>query len=108
MPGDALQRTVSEYNETIARGERGPLSKAPFCALGPLNAVLAFTDGGLAIDGELRVLGAEGTPIPGLYAAGSVGQGGVLLDGHGHHIAWAFTSGRIAGRHASAFAREAR
>ena len=105
VPGDTLRKTVSEYNQTAARG---PLSKAPFCSLGPLNAVLAFTDGGLAIDGDLRVLDREDKPIPGLYAAGSVGQGGMLLDGHGHHIAWAFTSGRIAGRQASAFARAAR
>ena len=108
MPGDALNKTVSEFNETVARGDRGALSQPPFCALGPLNAVLAFTDGGLAIDGEFRVLDGDDKPIPGLYAAGSVGQGGVLLDGHGHHIAWAFTSGRIAGRRAGAFAREAR
>jgi fumarate reductase flavoprotein subunit len=33
-----------------------------------------------------------------LYAAGSTGQGGVLLEGHGHHIGWAFVSGRLAGR----------
>jgi predicted oxidoreductase len=82
--------------------------EAPFCALGPLTTVLVFTDGGLAIDTELRVLGANDRPIPGLYAAGSVGQGGMLLDGHGHHIGWAFTSGRIAGRHACAFAGQGR
>jgi hypothetical protein len=39
--------------------------------------------------------------IPGLYAAGSNGQGGVLLEGHGHHLGWAFISGRIAGRNAA-------
>jgi fumarate reductase flavoprotein subunit len=26
-----------------------------------------------------------------------MGQGGMLLRGHGLHLAWAFTSGRIAG-----------
>ena len=30
-----------------------------------------------------------------------VGQGGLLLKGHGHHLAWAFVSGRRAGRHAA-------
>ena len=40
-------------------------------------------------------------PIRGLYAAGVVGQGGLLLEGHGHHLAWAFISGRIAGRNAA-------
>ena len=32
---------------------------------------------------------------------GAVGQGGLLLEGHGHHLAWAFISGRIAGRNAA-------
>lgn len=108
MPQNALRATVSEYNATVASGERLAMSEAPFCALGPLTTVLVFTDGGLAIDTELRVLAGEDQPIPGLYAAGSVGQGGMLLDGHGHHIGWAFTSGRIAGRNASAFASHAR
>ena len=108
VPGDALRRTAAEYNQTAAGGKRGALAEPPFHALGPLNTWLAFTDGGLAIDSALRVLDREDKPIPGLYAAGSVGQGGMLLDGHGHHIAWAFTSGRFAGRQAGAFAREAR
>jgi fumarate reductase flavoprotein subunit len=49
----------------------------------------------------MQVLGADAAPIPGLLAAGSVGQGGLLLEGHGHHLAWAFVSGRIAGRNAA-------
>jgi succinate dehydrogenase/fumarate reductase flavoprotein subunit len=107
MPGDAMRKTVSEYNATAAGGERLGMSEPPFYALGPLHTVLVFTDGGLAIDTQLRVLGHSDEPIPGLYAAGSAGQGGMLLDGHGHHIGWAFTSGRIAGRNASAFVRRA-
>ena len=50
---------------------------------------------------QLEVIGADGAPIPGLYAAGSTGQGGLLLYGHGHHLGWAFVSGRIAGRNAA-------
>ena len=60
-----------------------------------------FTDGGLAVTEDLQVLNSESQPIPGLFAAGSTGQGGVILDGHGHHLGWAFTSGRIAGRNAA-------
>ena len=45
--------------------------------------------------------GREDKPIPGLFAAGFIGMGGMLLEGHGHHIGWAFTSGRLAGRHAA-------
>ena len=51
---------------------------------------------------------AQDQPIPGLYAAGATGQGGLLLKGHGHHLAWAFVSGRRAGRFASQGTAKAR
>jgi fumarate reductase flavoprotein subunit len=60
-----------------------------------------FSEGGLKIDSQFRVMSREGRPIPGLFAAGSAGQGGLLLEGHGHHLGWAFTSGRLAGRNAA-------
>jgi len=65
-------------------------------ALGPVYSMLTVTEGGLAIDTSCRVLDDAGAPIPGLYAAGGSG-GGLPLNGHGHHIAWAMASGRIAG-----------
>ena len=75
--------------------------KGPFYALGPVKSYVVFTDGGLNVDEDLRVLGANEQPIPGLFAAGSAGQGGLLLEGHGHHLGWAFISGRIAGKNAA-------
>ncbi|MBN9426742.1 MAG: FAD-binding protein, partial [Burkholderiales bacterium] len=104
MP-QALAATVADFNDSDAQHRAGRLEKPPFVALGPLQAVLVFTDGGLQIDTCMRVLGSAAQPIPGLYAVGAVGQGGMLLDGHGHHIGWAFTSGRLAGRHAFEFSR---
>ncbi len=80
------------------------LAAPPFYALGPAKSYVVITDGGLAVDRDLRVLGDNDAPIDGLYGAGSAGQGGLLLKGHGHHVGWAFTSGRIAGRHAAAHA----
>jgi succinate dehydrogenase/fumarate reductase flavoprotein subunit len=77
-------------------GERA-LGVAPFIALGPVRAVFVHSEGGLRVNTEHRVLDAAGQPIAGLYAAGSTGQGGLLLKGHGHHLAWAFASGRRAG-----------
>lgn len=74
------------------------LAAPPFIALGPVRAVFVHNEGGLAVDHQHRVLDAEDRPIPGLYAAGATGQGGLLLKGHGHHLAWAFVSGRRAGR----------
>lgn len=85
-------------------GERS-LSRAPFIALGPVHAVFVHSEGGLRVNEQHRVLDISGQPIPGLYAAGSTGQGGLLLKGHGHHLAWAFASGRRSGRLAALAAR---
>jgi succinate dehydrogenase/fumarate reductase flavoprotein subunit len=81
------------------------LATPPFYALGPARSYIVLTDGGLAVNPRLQLLGKDDAPVPGLYAAGSAGQGGLMLKGHGHHIGWAFTSGRIAGRHAAGEAR---
>jgi succinate dehydrogenase/fumarate reductase flavoprotein subunit len=109
-----LKETIDSYNRFVAAGKedgfgrKAPcqgLREAPFYALGPLKAYFATVDGGLAIDSECHVLTTEGKIIPGLYAAGSVGLGGLIFPsygGHGLHIAWALVSGRIAGRNAEA------
>jgi succinate dehydrogenase/fumarate reductase flavoprotein subunit len=76
-------------------------SPGPFVALGPVRPVFVHSEGGLAVDIQHRVLGPGDEPLPGLYAAGSTGQGGLLLKGHGHHLGWAFVSGRRAGRFAA-------
>lgn len=101
VPAVALSDSIARYNASSDRGERPALSVGPYYALGPVKSYVVFTDGGLAVNERLQVLGANDRPIPGLFAAGSAGQGGLLLEGHGHHLAWAFVSGRIAGRHAA-------
>lgn len=83
------------------------LGAGPYTALGPVRSVFVHAEGGLAVDERHRVLGADGAPLAGLYAAGATGQGGLLLKGHGHHLAWAFASGRRAGRFAAAEAARA-
>ncbi len=97
-PAAALEQAVHSVPETGSNRPRATLGQAPFYALGPVRSVFVHNEGGLAVDLEHRVLGPDDQPIPGLYAAGSTGQGGLLLKGHGHHLAWAFTSGRRAGR----------
>jgi predicted oxidoreductase len=94
----ALSASVRQYNES-ERQERPAIVQGPFFALGPVKSYVVFTDGGLNVNEQLQVLHANGSVIPGLYAAGSAGQGGLLLEGHGHHLGWAFISGRLAGRH---------
>jgi succinate dehydrogenase/fumarate reductase flavoprotein subunit len=71
-----------------------------FVALGPLKSWIVLTEGGLAIDTDMRVLDGSDRPVAGLFAAGSNGQGGLLLEGHGNHVGWAFISGRLAARRA--------
>jgi succinate dehydrogenase/fumarate reductase flavoprotein subunit len=97
---NALSASVQRYNET-ERGERPAIAQGPFFALGPVKSYVVFTDGGLNVNAQLQVLHSTGSVIPGLYAAGSAGQGGLLLEGHGHHLGWAFISGRLAGRYVS-------
>ena len=91
--GARLASAISADRRTVGEG--------PYYLLGPLRGCVPSTDGGLATDLELRVLGNDDRPIERLYAAGSNGQTGLLLMGHGHHIAWAFVSGRMAGRNAA-------
>lgn len=100
MGPEAIGKTVARYNESV--GNRPAFGAGPYVALGPVRAVFVHAEGGLAVDHEHRVLDANDVPIAGLYAAGSTGQGGLLLKGHGHHLAWAFVSGRRAGRNAAA------
>jgi succinate dehydrogenase/fumarate reductase flavoprotein subunit len=80
---------------------RPALGEGPYVALGPVKSYVVFTDGGLRVTERLEILDRAGMPIPGLFGAGSTGQGGLLLEGHGHHLGWAFVSGRIAGRNAA-------
>jgi fumarate reductase flavoprotein subunit len=99
MPSGRLRESVRHHNENT--GNRAPFADGPYVALGPVRPVFVHAEGGLLVDGCHRVIGADDKPIPGLYAAGSTGQGGLLLKGHGHHLAWAFVSGRRAGRFAA-------
>ncbi len=107
VPRFAFEKSIADYNagaasgDAPARNERPPVVKPPFYALGPAKAYIIFTNGGLKVTPDLEVVGANDEIIPGLYAAGANGQGGMLLEGHGHHLGWAFVSGRIAGRNAA-------
>jgi succinate dehydrogenase/fumarate reductase flavoprotein subunit len=100
VPADALAETVADYNRAVVADEgqkltpprtvgrmfgesRGsakrvtlhPVATAPFYGI-PLVAGLTYTMGGIEIDARARVIGQDGAPIPGLFAAGSC-TGGV-------------------------------
>jgi succinate dehydrogenase/fumarate reductase flavoprotein subunit len=102
VPAENFIHSIDEYNAS-GRASRPDLRQGPFFALGPVKSYVVFTDGGLKVTEDLEVVRKDGSIIPGLYAAGSAGQGGLLLEGHGHHLGWAFISGRIAGRNAASY-----
>ena len=80
-----------------------PLDKAPFYAI-KVTPGIHHTMGGLKIDGRTRVLKADGTVIPGLFAAGEVTggvHGGNRLGGTA--VSDFVVYGRIAGQEAAKF-----
>jgi succinate dehydrogenase/fumarate reductase flavoprotein subunit len=91
MDAGALRQSLAARSATAGKATR-------YIALGPVRPVFVHSEGGLRVDTQHRVLDKGDLPVPGLYAAGSTGQGGLLLKGHGHHLAWAFVSGRRAGQ----------
>ena len=101
-----LQRSLDSLDSAdspaSATGEQSQdssrqLGFGPWLLLGPVRAYFTTTEGGVAVDRDLAVADCSGNPIPGLYAVGQNGLGGMILWGHGLHIAWALTSGRLVG-----------
>jgi len=107
---DILQKTLADYNAAVELKVKdpwgrhvfgSPLATPPFYVLGPLKAYIPTTQGGLRVNQSLQVLRASGDVIQGLYAGGTTGQGGLVHYSHGMGLAWAFTSGRLAGMNAA-------
>lgn len=103
---ETLVRTAKRYNQFVEMGkdedfQRWPLGegilKPPFYVMGPAESYMGVPRGGLDINSQFQVLHESGKVILGLFAAGRNG-GGLILNGHGLNLAWAFTSGRLAGK----------
>jgi predicted oxidoreductase len=93
--GDRLVRVASPHR--FLDPDAGPLIAVR------LNILTRKTLGGLHTDLSARVLGADGQPVPGLYAAGEVaGFGGGGMHGYnaleGTFLGGCLFSGRTAGR----------
>jgi hypothetical protein len=96
-----LRRRFASTRRCFGRLWKLALDLAKERALGPVKSWIVTTEGGVRINERMEALDARGAVIPGLYAAGSNGMGGIVVWGHGLHIAWALTSGRLAGRNAA-------
>lgn len=106
--GTATRATIEGFNQAARHGwERmmpprtedfAALDKPPFYAL-VVHPAITFTFGGLTIDPQARVLRPDGTPVPGLFAAGS-DAGGAFGRGYAGGLALAMTFGITAARSA--------
>ncbi len=107
LPPDSLPDTVAEVNRQREQSDLPPLCGDRWVLFGPLRAYFTTTEGGAAINQQFEVLDANDRPIAGLYAIGQNGLGGQILWGHGLHIAWAITSGRLVAEHLASLSARA-
>lgn len=118
IPADALVAAAQRYSAMSDAGEDAdyfkpaamlrPVRRGPFYAARINAAIVCWTGVGIRIDAEARVLARDGTPIPGLFAAGETtgGMHGDCYAAGGASIANAIVFGRIAGRNAAICASE--
>jgi fumarate reductase flavoprotein subunit len=113
IPADALERSAAEVAALCASGGsdrfgrsfagKQPLA-APFCGV-KITGALFHTQGGLVVDGEARVLRADRSRLPNLFAGGGAARGlsGPSRWGYlsGNGLLTATVLGRLAGIHAA-------
>lgn len=114
LDADAVSRTLAEARE-VASGTRPDAFGRRDFGLGPLAGTLYacrvvpglfHTQGGLAVDGDGRVLGRDGKPIPNLFAGGGAagglsGRSGGAGYASGNGLLSAIALGRLAGLEAA-------
>ena len=100
-----VDSVVSRYNAAVTAGtdlepprnrNREPLATGPYFAI-EIQAVITNTWGGLRIDAGAHVLDAEGSPVPGLLAAGA-DVGAVFHEAYSGGLIFACISGIRAAR----------
>ena len=104
-----FQRGTSAYDHFYGDRTRegtavtlGPVERGPFYAV-EIRMGLLGTNGGPRTDGAARILGHDGSPLPGLFGAGNAiacPTGGIYA-GAGGTLGPAITFGYIAGRNAA-------
>ncbi len=114
VPADNLKASVAEYNKAASHQvekdkfgfaatntDDAPMTEGPWYACLKVPTV-HHTMGGVEINTKAEVIGADGKPIAGLFAAGEV-TGGIHGANRlgGNAIADVFTFGRLAGQSAA-------
>ncbi len=119
LPEAAIRRALDDIAEFAAGRATDPFGRdfaglpglvAPYRAV-KVNGALLHTQGGLAVNGDARVLDRAGKPFPNLFAGGGAARGisGPGAKGYiaGNGLVTATTLGKIAGRVAAAQVRDA-
>ncbi len=113
LPRDALARTAGQVAQMVAAEAEDPFGRdftgkpalAPPYRAAKVTGALFHTQGGLVVDRDARVLRADGSPLPNLYAGGGAARGvsGAGADGYmaGNGLLAATTFGKLAGRAAA-------
>jgi len=115
VPADAFEATIETYNKAVETKNDVefkrpdmplPIKVPNFYAI-EVNPGVHYTMGGLKINTETQVIGKDGKPIPGFFAAGEV-TGGVHGANRlgGNSISETITFGRIAGANAAKLAKK--
>ncbi|HAT55819.1 MAG TPA: FAD-binding dehydrogenase, partial [Lactobacillus sp.] len=119
VPVESLMGTLTKYNQDCQNGEDSdfgkdaqymvPVTEGPFYGFS-LNVGAFCTMGGLQVSPANEVLDDDGQAITGLYAAGNDATG-LVGDTYGPNmpgtcVGYAFYSGRNAGKHAAAVAKD--
>jgi succinate dehydrogenase/fumarate reductase flavoprotein subunit len=94
--GEKVREALLDFNRRCVEGsfddpprvyDTTPIDRPPFYVIEAVPAI-SFTFDGLAIDAEAHVLGEDGEPIPGLFAAGA-DAGGVFTRAYAGGLAMA-------------------
>lgn len=116
LPADALARTITELErltrdggaDRFGRRFAGKPPLAPPYKAAKVTGALFHTQGGLVVDRDARVLKADGTPFPNLFAGGGAARGvsGPDATGYiaGNGLLTATSFGKLAGRAAARMA----
>jgi fumarate reductase flavoprotein subunit len=115
LPLSALAQSFAEVDAAKSSGKAdrfgrsfvGTMPLAPPFRAVKVTGALFHTQGGLAVDGSARVLGAGGDRLPNLFAAGGAAAGvsGSRASGYlsGNGLLTATVLGRVAGQQAAGF-----
>ena len=117
LPATALSATLDEVTaltnsggtDSFGRTFKGKPPLAPPYKAAKVTGALFHTQGGLVVDRDARVLKADGTPFPNLFAGGGAARGisGPDATGYiaGNGLLTATTFGKLAGREAARMTR---